>query len=108
GFNHGLTIMSAGQGYNAKKPGSSPGFFNSSEPHGSSRFGGLLGLDAGMIGRALGGNVAIDKLDDCQRGVVAMAEAGLHDADIATIAVGVTRRDRRDQLTGKFGTANLA
>ena len=52
------------------------------EGNGLCRFDFLGGFrfDAGAIAGALGRGVAVDELDDGHRGVVALAEAGLHDA----------------------------
>src|SRR5690242_14084082 len=47
---------------------------------------------------ALGGGVAIDQLDDGHGRVVAIAEARLEDADVAAIAVLVTRADDAEEL----------
>ena len=47
---------------------------------------------------ALGVDVAVDELDHRQRGVVAVAEAGLQDADIAALTVLVARAEDGEQL----------
>src|SRR5690349_6845525 len=52
---------------------------------------GALSLEAGAVGGALGRGVAVDEFDDRHGGVVALAEARLHDAQITTIALRVTR-----------------
>src|SRR5690606_5808727 len=57
---------------------------------------------------ALGGHVAIDELDDGHRGVVAVTEARLHDADVAAVTLGVTRSQRVEQLADLRHVANGA
>ncbi len=53
---------------------------------GLARLVGALRPRAGAVGGALGRGVAIDELDHGHRGVVAVAEARLHDAQIAAVA----------------------
>jgi hypothetical protein len=48
---------------------------------------------------ALGVDVAVDQLDHRQRGVVAMAEAGLEDAGVAAAAVLVARPSVSNSFT---------
>src|SRR5215813_10050556 len=64
-----------------------------------------------MFGRtgilALGVDIAVDELDHCHRRVVAIAEAGLDDAGIATLAVLVAGRQRVEQLLGHLDVAHL-
>src|SRR5690606_6695495 len=73
--------------------------FSILHPERSGGFGGVcFSSNAGLVGCALGIDVAIDELDDGERGVVAVAVAGLHDAQVATVAAGVPRRDRVEQL----------
>src|SRR5271157_6280726 len=54
---------------------------------------------------ALGLDVAVDELDHRQRRVVAGAEARLHDAGVAAVAVLVARADDVDQLGDEVGVA---
>src|SRR5690606_18872643 len=62
---------------------------------------GFLGLEASPVGGTLGRDVAVDELDHGHRGVVAVTEAGLHDAQIAAVAGGIARRDGVEQTLGK-------
>src|SRR3546814_1507468 len=47
---------------------------------------------------ALGRNVAVDELDDRHRRRIRRADAGLDDAGIAALAIGVTRAEHVEQL----------
>src|SRR5690606_2248688 len=47
---------------------------------------------------ALGVDVPTHELDDGHRGVVAVTEARLHDADVAAVTLGVTRSQGVEQL----------
>src|SRR6218665_965396 len=57
-----------------------------------------FGGNASLVGCALGVHVALNELDDGERSVVALTEAGLHDAKVAAVAGCVTRSDRVEQL----------
>src|ERR1700726_4669708 len=48
--------------------------------------------------QSFGGNVAIDELDHPDRGIVAVPEAGLHDAGITAMALLVARPQHLEQL----------
>src|SRR5690606_17831465 len=52
-------------------------------------------------------DVAVDELDHGKRGVIAMAEARLHDAQIAAVAVRITRRDGIEQALDDAFIADL-
>jgi hypothetical protein len=56
---------------------------------------------------ALGVDIAIDEFDNGHRRTVAGAETGLHDADVAAIAGGVTGRDGVEQLANLVLVADL-
>ena len=53
-------------------------------------------------------DITIDKLDHGHRGVVAVAEAGLDDAGVATLAILVAGRERVEQLAHLLEIAHLA
>ena len=76
----------------------------------SSRFRfliGSLGLEASTIGRALCRGIAIDKLDHGQSGIVTVAEASLHDAQISAVTVCVARRNGVEQTLHQLVIADL-
>src|SRR5262245_20509545 len=56
---------------------------------------------------ALGVDIAVDEFDHGHRGVVAIAEAGLDDAGIATLAVLVAGRQRVEQFLDLVDVAQL-
>src|SRR6266536_6603289 len=56
---------------------------------------------------ALGVDVAVDELDHGHRGVVAVAEARLDDAGVATLAVLVAGRQRVEQISDHVDVAEL-
>ena len=62
----------------------------------------------GAAVEALGVDVAVDELDHGDRGVVAVAEAGLEDADIAALAVLVARAEDGEELSDLGLVADLA
>src|SRR5690606_34744548 len=55
----------------------------------------------------LGRSVAIDELDDRHRGVVAVTEARLHDAQVPAVALRITRRDGLEQALDDALVADL-
>ena len=82
-----------------KKPASNlAGFSFQPDRSGGSGFRGFFRLDAGLVIGALRRGVAIDKLDDRHRRHVAVAEAGLQDADIAALTVLVAGAQHFEQL----------
>src|SRR5690606_2508974 len=83
-----------------------PSFLSSATLGGLRLLVGRLGLEPGPVGRPLGRHVAIDELYDRHRRIVAMAKSGLHDAQIATIARGIARRDRVEQTSDRRLAAN--
>src|SRR5690606_11372156 len=71
------------------------------------RFGFVV-LGEGRAGiLALGIDVAIDEFDHGQRGIVAIAEAGLEDAQVAAIALLVARAENGEELGHLSLVANL-
>src|SRR5438309_906642 len=74
-------------------------------PVGLRRLGCLFLHRTGVL--ALGIDVAIDELDHGHRGVVAVAEAGLDDAGVATLAILVAGRERVEQLPDLILVAHL-
>ncbi len=88
-----------------------PPFSKSSRSPALGRGGFLLGwrlrLDrAGIL--ALGLFVAVDELDHRHRRVVAVAEAGLDDAQVTAVAILVARRQHIEELLGLLDVAQLA
>src|SRR5215472_15835880 len=69
------------------------------------RLRGLLFDRTGVL--ALGIDVAIDELDHRERRAVAIAEARLHDAGIAAVALLVARADHVEQLLDHRDVADL-
>jgi hypothetical protein len=55
----------------------------------------------------LGVDIAINEFDNGHRGVVAGAETGLHDADVAAVTGGITRSDGVEQLANGIIVADL-
>src|SRR3954451_3589191 len=66
-----------------------------------------LGLAAGTVGCTLGAIVTVDELDHGHGCIVALAEAGLHDPEVAAVTVGVARRDRLEQPLHRGLAADL-
>src|SRR5580704_4651282 len=100
--------MSRGEAADTKKGAARPLLVVRSRP-GKSRRRGRLGVRrlhrSGIL--ALGLDVAIDELDHRDRRVVAVAEARLHDAQIAAVTLLVAWADDLEQLLDHRDVADL-
>src|ERR1700704_3538729 len=92
-----------------KKGPCGPSFVSASRPR--SHRGGGVGVGPRLLHRAgiqaLGIDVTLDELDHCDRRVVAVAKARLHNAGIAAVAVLVARTQHVEQLLHHGNVANL-